>query len=332
MPTSERLYNIAVKIEDPAGTYSTPEMATDAVRLSEKPQISFGYSGDGNRDGAAVGGFGRPVSLAPVGGWIEVSLVAEMIHSGTPVTPALVTRLLLPFMKETADATGGAVYHEISWTDGKPLSLMVQHAGYELQVTGAVPTRTVIRGDALGRMFIETTLVGILSAKSDQALEAATYDLTVPEPLLGANIFTVDSINHLWRSIEIDFGITSVTPRDRISGNAAAGLLFGVVTNIDPVIRFIAETEALADFNPWTDGVDEAEIAKVFSLALGPVDTQFNFDADFVEYRPEFSLADENGLTMWDLTLGVIRPVAYAGPSATVTTAPTSNFLTIEHI
>jgi hypothetical protein len=180
-------------------------------------------------------------------------------------------------------------------------------------------------------MFIETTLVGILSGKTDQALEAATYDLTVPEPLIGDNIFVVDSINHLWRSIEIDFGITAVTARDRISGNAVAGLLYGVVTNVDPVIRFIAETVALSTFNPFTEA-EAAEAVKAFSLALGPTGTQFSFDADHIEYRPEFTLADDNSLTMWDLQLGVIRPAAYAGPNGTVTTAPTSYFLTLTHI
>ena len=329
MPTSERLFNIAVAKETTPGTFATPEMATDAIRLAEKPQVSFGWSGDGNRSGAATGGFGRPKSAGPVGSWIEVGIVAELIHSGTVDTPPKVNRLLLPFMKETVH-TATAVYSEVSAADGAPLSLMVQHAGFEYQVKGAVPTRCVIRGDALGRMFIEQTLVGIVSAKTDQALEAATYDLAAPEPLIGSSIFTVDAVAHLFRSVEIDFGITSITPRDRINANVTDGLEYGVVTNVDPIIRFIAETVALSTFNPFTVA-EAAETAKAFALALGAASSQFAFDADHVELRPEFSLTDDNTLTMWDLTLGVIRPDDYTGPTGTSSTAPTSNFLTVTH-
>ena len=330
MPTSERRFNIAVAVETVPGTFEDPTMAADAVRLAEKPIVSFGYSGDGNRSGAATGGFGRPKSAAPVGSWIEVGVVAELIHSGTVDTPAKVNRLLLPFVKETVH-TATAVYSEISDTDGAPLSLLVQHAGFEYQVSGAIPTRCVIRGDALGRMFIEQTLVGVIDATTDQVVEAATYDLAAPEPLVGASIFTVDAIPHLFRSVEIDFGITSITPRDRINGNVVGGLEYGVVTNIDPTIRFIAETVALSTFNPFTSA-GAAETAKAFALALGAAGSQFAIDADHVEYRPEFSLTDDNSLTMWDLTLGVIRPDDYAAPSATSSTAPTSNFLTVTHI
>ena len=305
-------YGVAIAEETTPGTYITPAAATDALRVSAMPSPAWGHALPAQRQGSAVGGYGRPPSAPPSGRWFAVDFECELVGSGVVDTEPRFGRLLLPFMSEAVVASTSVNYNP-SAAQKTSLSVLVQDGNKQYQGRGCVPTSLRIRGpDNDGRVIAAVRLEGILNGDpTEQALEAQTFggQVAIPPIFGGSSIFTVGATALIFRSFELDFGLRA--RGYRIDRNQAGNLAHGIVTGIAPVIRFPAEVDALATHNPFTRQ-SAPETALAFSLTIGSVaGNTYIITADHVEYDPNnIGWSDDDGLRVYDLELGFVRPAS----------------------
>lgn len=309
-PEQSVLKALAIKAEATAGTFSTPTMAADAVRILRPGTIAWGHAIPGLRTGVVTGGYGRPPSAPPTGRWLRIELEMELVGSGTAATaPKPGFGLLLdPFM---AEAVTTVVDYSFSATQKKTFSVLAQDGGKEFEGRGMVPTRLMLRGPVDdGRILIAATIEGILNIDPvEQALEAQTYNNQAATPLIfgGATVMTVGGTALIVRSFELDFRLQARPWR--VNRNVAGNLVHGIVTQANPIIRCPAEVDALATHNPFTRQ-SAPQTALAFSLTLGSAaGNKYVITADHVEYDPNnIGWSEEDMLRMYDLELGFPRP------------------------
>lgn len=299
-------YGLAIAVETTRGVYASPTMANDALPLADEPEIEHGWALVGDRTGVAVGGFGVPASANPLGRFARVTFRTELLGSGAATTPPRWARILQTFMTETVGASD--VSYQPDSSNPKTLSVLVQHGGKQFQLVGAVPERLVVRGapDA-SRVLIECTLAGKLNAApTEQALQSQGFQNTNPVAFTGA--CTVGGTTMRYEQFEVDFGVEARPFRvDRNSD-----IVFGVVTQVNPRIRFPAEVEALTTHDPFARAA-ATQTALAFSQRLGnAAGHRYLITGDHVEYvssRP-LRFASREGILYYDLELRFARPAS----------------------
>jgi hypothetical protein len=301
-------YGLALEIEAEAGTWDAPTMAANAIRLAQRPRFSWGYALPGRREGVAVAGYGIPPSAAPGGRFGRIEAVFELTGSGTAATAPRLGEILETFMTEEVTTV---VDYEISAAVKKTLSLLFQQANMAAQIRGAVPERLVIRGpDSENRCFLEATIAGILDvAIAEQAIEAQTFGDQAATPAEFQGALTVGTTPMIYDSFELDLGLQARPYR--IDRSDTSHLVHGIVTQVNPVLRFPGEVVALSVHNPFTRQADPAT-ALALSLTVGTVaGNTFLFTGDHVEYDPEnVTLEDRDLLEYWGLELGIRKPAS----------------------
>jgi len=305
-------YGFAVKVESTAGTYATPTMADDALRLAEEPEVEIGYVLPGGRDGVAVGGYGVPPSAKPLGQYGRVTIATELVGSGAVDTPPRWGRLLQTFMSETINGATNVQYVPAA-SQKKSLSLLIQHANKQVTIRGAVPESLRMVGSPdEARVIVRATLAGILQASpTEQALESQTFGAqgVTPAPFTGA--FTVGATVMVYEEFDLDFGVAARPWR--IDRNQASGLLHGIVTQVNPRISFPPEVVALATHDPFVRQT-APQTALAFSQRLGNTATnQYLLEGDHVEYDPAeaLPLRSNNGMVYYSpINLRFARPAS----------------------
>lgn len=309
MPELSTQFGIAVELEANAGTWDAPTMAANALRLAQRPGFRWGYAASGERPNTSVGGFGTPPSAGHGGRWGRLSIMHRMAGSGDNDTPPALAEILQTFMAETINA-GTSVEYVPSTAQKKAVSILHQMGNKEVQLRGAIPERLIIRGpEDQNFVVMEADMVGNMDvAVAEKAIDAMTFanQASVPAEFRGA--MTVGGTAMIFDSFELDFGITAVPYR--ISRAETSHLLFGVVTQINPVLRFPGEVVALSAHNPFTRMAAPATplaLSLAFGTAAGNI---FTITADHAEYVPEGSLVDRQALEYYDMTLAIRRPAS----------------------
>lgn len=303
-------YGFAVKVETTAGTYITPTMADDALRLAEEPEVEIGYVLPGGRDGVAVAGYGVPPSAKPLGQYGRVTIATELVGSGVVDTPPRWGRLLQPFMSETVNA-GTNVQYVPAASQKKSLSLLIEHANKLVKIRGAVPESIRLVGSPdEARVLVRATLAGALEASpTEGALESQTFGAqgATPTPFVGA--FQLGGVVMVYEEFDLDFGIAARPWR--IDRNQASGLIHGIVTQVNPRITFPPELTAIATHDPFARQT-APQTPVVYSHRLGNTATnQYIIEADHVEYDPAeaIPLRSNNGMVYYSpITLRFARP------------------------
>ena len=301
-------YGLALKVESTRGTYATPTMAADAIPLAGEPSVECGYVLPGGRDGVAVGGYGIPPSANPLGQFARVRFTTELLGSTVVTTPPRWGRLLQPFAPEVV---GGA---DVSYQPGtsaeKSLSALVQWAGKQYTLAGAVPETLMLRGAPDSpRIMIDCTLAGKMqAAPTEQALEAQTFQNTDPVPFRGA--LSVAAVPLIYEEFELDFGLTARPWR--VDRNTTDPLLFGIITQVNPRITFPTEVIALATFNPFAQQA-APQTALAFSQRLGATaGKQYLITGSHVEHVGDapIGVRANNGYMFYGLTLRFAKPAS----------------------
>jgi hypothetical protein len=211
-------------------------------------------------------------------------------------------------MTETVGASD--VSYEPSASAGKTLSVLVEWGGKQFQLVGAVPERLVLRGNADSpRVLIECTIAGKLNADPTEiGVESQTFQAMNPVPFQGA--LTVGGTTLIYDEFELDFGLTARPWR--VDRNTTDPLLFGVVTQVRPRIRFPAEVVALSSHDPFAR-VANAQTALAFSQRLGTTaGNRLLITGGHVTYAGDqpLPLRVRDGLVYYDVTLDFAKPAS----------------------
>lgn len=314
MPELSINYGLALKVETTAGTWAAPTMAADALRLAGEPSVSIRYVLPGDRDGVAVAGYGVPPGATPLGRVARITFSTELVGSGTAGTPPRWGRILQTFMTETivGTPTPTNIDYEPSAAQRKTLSVLLEHANKKIEVRGAIPESLQLAGPTdEARVLVNCTLVGIVNSDPvELALEAQTFgdQAATPSPFTGA--FTVGGTAMKYEQFELDFGL-SVRPW-RLDRNLSDVLAPGLVTQVNPRVRFPGEVEALAAHDPFTRQKTPTT-ALAYSQRLGTTaGNRYLVTGSHVEYQPgeELGFRTENGIVYYDLSLRFVRPAS----------------------
>ncbi|MFQ5810035.1 MAG: hypothetical protein ACE5JM_10490 [Armatimonadota bacterium] len=300
-------FGLAYKVETTAGTWVTPTMALDAIRVASRPVIRWGFQFPGFREGVSVAGYGVPASANPLGRWARIDCEIELIGSNVAGTQPQWTRLLETFETHT-DGVSENDFAPAASTK-KTISVLLQDANKEYQVRGAVPERLVIRGpDAENRVMVAATIGGIMDVDPVQkAPDAQTFNnhAASPTPFQGA--FTVGGTALAYDSFELDYQLQARIFRpDRTQTD---GLLYGVVTQVNPIVRFPTEVVAIATHDPFTREKAPAT-ALAYSQRLGSTaGNQWLLTGDHAEYvAGEGTLVDRESIIYYGLALRFAKP------------------------
>ncbi len=283
---------LLAKVEATYNTDSVPVAGTDAILVEN---LQFAYEGARMAERAAVRaslGKLKPIFAGTLG---QLTFDVEIKGSGAAGTaPELAALLKGCGFAETIVASTSATYKHAS-SGHASLSMYFFEDGLRYILTGArgMVTMNLSTGQT-GKLSF--TFIGHIANATDVALATATYNATVPAPVIGAG-FTMDSYAAVISKLECDWGIEVAKP-DSI--NAADG--YGQITitgravtgSVDPEATLVATYDWIAK---WKSSAAYALTTGTIGAAAG---NRYTVTMPAVTYT-ELGAGDREGILTRDL-------------------------------
>lgn len=283
---------ILAKAETTYNTDPTPVAGTNAILVE-----NLGWSFVGSRmvDRPAIRASLGQLKPLYAGSLMQFSFDVEIKGSGAAGTaPELGVLLQGCGMSETVVVSTSVTYKPAS-TSLKSLTLYFHQDGLLYKLTGARGRlKSMLKVGEVGKFSFE--FVGHFSGPTDVALPTATYNATVPVPVL-SSAFTIDSYSAIITGLEFDLGNNVITPGDI---SAADG--YGQIQIVERKLvgSFDAETVLVAAHNfisKWTGGNAMALATGVIGSVAG---NKYAVSMPAVTYT-EVGKGDKDRVSTFDL-------------------------------
>lgn len=211
---------IALKVEGTYNTDSVPAAATDALLVSNVQASNEGARMVERSNIRASLGSEKPIFAGTLK---KITFDAEVKGSGTAGTaPEIGSALRACGFGETVVASTSVSYSPVS-ASIESASIYYWQDGALRKITGARGTVSIsAEAGGIGKASFE--FIGHDAGIADVALPSASYDATVPVPLIGAN-FDVGGYAAIISAVSFDVANGLVTPSD-ISSDDGYGQVF----------------------------------------------------------------------------------------------------------
>lgn len=229
---------LLAKVESVYNTDSVPVEGTNAILVEN---LAFSYDGARMAERAATRaslGKLKPIFAGTLG---QLTFDVEIKGSGAAGTaPELGVLLKGCGFAETVVASTSVAYKHAS-SSHSSLSMYFFEDGLRYILTGARGMVTMsLQTGATGKLSF--TFVGHVATPTDVALASATYNATVPSPVI-AGAFAIDSYSAVISKLDCDWGIEVAKP-DNLSASDGYGQIQitgrNVTGSVDPEATLVA--------------------------------------------------------------------------------------------
>lgn len=298
-----RLDGLLAKIESAYGTDSTPTIADNGIRLSQRIwsglRISHAFQ---NRRAESASGTLIRVAPAPMTGRIaELEINVEVTgfgaaYSGSNLPPAH-PLFRACGLSQTVVTTGGSESVTYARADtGHESCTVWAYAGANLyKITGCRGNLrwSITPGGLLVGQFLLRGMMAVAPAAT--ALPTITYSAQVPPPAIGCAV-TIGGVSTMdVLSCEFETGATIV----QVPGaNATYGIAGFEISRFDPMFRANVKTIALATYDPYANA--QAATANSLALTVGSVQyRRMKLAVTSAAYALDAQHEDQDGFTGW---------------------------------
>ena len=281
------------KIESTYNTNSSPDTSNDAIAVIN-PEWKFEGANIIERD-VLKSTLGKSKAIY-AGAMMQVTCDVEIKGSGAlGVAPEFGPLLRACGNGETIVASTSVSYSPV--TSGHESGTLVFYDD------GIIITLTGVRGNWSPKWekigVISFTLTGHIESISDGAFPSATFDTTVPPPVIGAP-FTVGGFSSGISSFSFDAGNAVIFPTDvRSSDGYGEVVITGrdVAGSFDPPATNAATNDFIGDFR------SSADMAVVLGPIGGTAGNRHQLNMSSIHYR-DLSPGDRDGLRSY--ALGIV--------------------------
>lgn len=284
---------ILAKVEVTYNTDPTPATSADEVLVE-----NFSWSYANARMAERMPLRASKGKLAPVyaGTLVQMSFEAEIKGSGTAGTAPETGALLQACgLAETVVPATSVAYAPAS-SALKSCTIYFYRDGKLLKVTGCVGAVTgSLAVGAVGKLSF--TFTGHLVSETDVALPTASYDSTVPVPMINLSSFAIDSKTPAITRFEFDLGNEVATPEDMV---AADGYGTVQITGRRVTVGFDDEDVVVATYNWLSKWQSGASVAIATGTIGGTGGNQYAISLPAVTYT-ELSAGDKSGIVTRDV-------------------------------
>ncbi len=287
---------IALKIESTYNTDSSPD-GTDAMLVEN---VALSYEGARMVERNPIKPtLGKEQSIH-AGNLVQITFDAEIKGSGTAGTaPEIGAALRACGFGETIVADTSVTYEPVS-TAIESCTIYYYQDGKLNVITGARGTVEInlTVGDKGMASF---TFTGHDGGDSDAALITATYDSTVPPPVINGS-FSVGAYAAVISALTFNLGNEVVTPPDFNAPDGYSEVFIAdrdMTGSFDPEDTLVATQDWVGD---WKAGNTKAITTGVIGSAAG---NRYQLDLTEAYYR-ELSQADRDNIRTRDLGLGCV--------------------------
>ena len=307
-----------VAVEDPAGTRE--EMGqVDTILFNPviKPTSTFESRGG---SGTMLGVENTGIIEGRLGNFTcDAELRGTGGAAGSKMEPGIAALLqACAFLKATDIYTVAS-----SPANHKTNTIVVYQDGLQKCLYGAMGN-VIFEGEVGKRVMCKFDMLGIYATPADVVMPATWAPNASIAPLLAGGQFKLGATGEVARKISkfsLNMGC-KVVPRADV--NAASGMAYAVITDIDPVITFDLEAELVgsdtygAAYNMWLAGTPAA-ISIVLGTGTGKVIT---FTLPKVQYR-SIDDGDREGIMVDEITAQCMQSNAVIGTDDAVKIAIT---------
>lgn len=284
---------ILAKVESTYNTDPTPATSADEVLVE-----NFSWSYANARMAERMPLRESKGKLAPIyaGTLVQMSFECEIKGSGAAGTAPEVGALLQACgLSETIVASTSVTYEPAS-SALKSCTVYFYRDGKLLIVTGCVGAVTgSLAVGAVGKLSF--TLTGHLVSETDVSLPTASYDSTVPVPMINLSSFLIDSKTPGITRFEFDLGNEVATPEDMVASDGYGTIQ---VTGRRVTVGFDDEDVVVATYDwltKWTGGSAVAIATGTIGSTAG---NRYAISLPAVTYT-ELSAGDKSGIVTRDV-------------------------------
>ncbi len=309
-PIPIKLDGVLVKEEGTYGTDPTPTVGDNGVRIAERlwGSITVSNAFPNARENAASGDLGPPTPALPNGAIASLTIPVNMKGAGAAYAadswPEADPLLQSCGLAATVDYTGSAEWVKYTPASTSHISSTIwAYAGNKLyKVVGCRGTVrwALVAGELTPFIFeMQGYITDTDSEIVEVALPAITYSSVLPPSAMGASM-TLGAWTPQWQSAE---ATPNTTVQRQDSGNAASGVREFAISQFDPTVSLVAETDAKATWNPHT--LVDARTAINVDWTIGA--TQYNrckLDVNSAWLKDHPTEENFNDFTAWGLELG----------------------------
>ncbi len=286
---------ILLKVEATYNTDPTPVPATDALLVEN---LSRSLEGLRMVERSPIDGSIAKKQSVYGGSLMSVSFDVEIKGSGAAGTPPELGQALRACgMGETIVASTSVAYSPVS-ADHESSTIYYYEDGTLYKLTGC---RGAVSGAMETGSFgkLSFTFTGHIASKSDAALPSASYDSTLPAPLINVP-FTIGGYAAVINNLGFDLGNEVTTPANISAADGYSDIIItgrDVNGSFDPEATLIAEEDFLGDLQASATNV----------LACGVIGSvagnRYRIDMPAVSYR-ELSPGDRDSLRTYEVGYG----------------------------
>lgn len=305
----ERSFALAAKIQAGGrGVDAVPTLADDAIRLAASFEPTMDWVSRNEMEGEQTGGKGTYASGAKSGRIYRFPLRRRMRGPGTAYSgvnlPEEDPFLMAILGTRTVVTTAGQESVTYSGADeGEALlSVLAQSLKKQFRATDCVPSSASIQWEAGKFIELVIELMGVGTAPTQQALEAATLDSVVP-PVGRGGVFTLNAVALKPIKGTLDFGLSIADPiLDGTGGDAWIG---SAVTDRKPTGNFEVQIRDLADFDPYALAAASTRVPWVYDFG-GAQYNNVRLEADGLEIK-DVKEVNRGGIKAWSLDYMIHR-------------------------
>lgn len=299
------------KAESSYGTDPTPTVGDNGIRLADAPgfwnSIRVLDQFPNSREDVASGSLIPVAGGLPTGKYAEIQATVEIKGLGSAYADSEAGRpeadplIWCCGVSRATVTTGGSesVTYALADTSHGSSTFWCYAGGHLIKVSGC--RGNVVYNFQAGELTTATfTVMGLVTAISDTALPAITYD-SVQSPAavgVGLDINDGSTWNPVWSQAALDYGNDVRVMPD---GNAADGIQSFEIVRRAPRFTITTQVAALATYNPYT--LRDDQTAQTIDGTFGS--TQYErFDLDIGGARlPEPPTHEDfDGVAGWGLT------------------------------
>lgn len=284
---------ILAKVESTYNTDPTPATSANEVLVEN---FSWSYANARMIDRMPLRA--SKGKLAPVygGTLVQMSFEVEIKGSGAAGTaPECGALLQACGLSETVVGATSVTYEPAS-SGLKSCTIYFYRDGKLLKVTGCVGALTgSLAVGAVGKLSF--TMTGHLVSETDVSLPTASYDTTIPVPMINLSSFTIDSKTPALTRFEFDLGNEVATPEDMVQADGYGTVQ---VTGRRVTIGFDDEDVVVATYNwlsKWQTGASVAVATGTIGSSAG---NRYAISLPAVTYT-ELSAGDKSGIVTRDV-------------------------------
>ena len=285
---------ILAAIEATYNTDATPTGA-DAVLVEN---VGWSYAGARMVERAAVKPTLGQLQQVFAGTLMEVTCDAEIKGSGVAGDAPEIDALLRACGLDADVSAGTSVTYAPLSQAHESATLYFHEDGSLYKLTGARGT-VALNLETGGKGMASFTLTGHVTGPIDAALPVASYDATVPPPVIGVP-FTVGSYSAAINALALDLGNTIATPASMSAADGYGEILItdrDVTGSFDPEATLVAAQDWHGD---WKSGATKAISTGVIGATAG---NRYQLDLSEAYYR-ELAPGDRDGLRTYEISYG----------------------------